>query len=74
MPKPLVFDVFEGYLLLSSLLIFVKELQDNSANRIAHYESEAKKFSVRISPQVILILPNPFLQRNFQMEQVVVLL
>ena len=36
------FDVFEGYLLLSSLLSFVKELQENSADRIAHYESEAK--------------------------------
>ncbi|XP_072351187.1 zinc finger MYM-type protein 1-like [Scyliorhinus torazame] len=36
------FDVFEGYLLLSSLLSFVKELRENSADRIAHYESEAK--------------------------------
>ena len=36
------FDVFEGYLLLSSLLSFVKEIWENSANRIAHYESEAK--------------------------------
>ncbi|GCB66549.1 hypothetical protein scyTo_0010116 [Scyliorhinus torazame] len=36
------FDVFEGYLLLSSLLLFVKELRENSADRIAHYESEAK--------------------------------
>ncbi|GCB85875.1 hypothetical protein scyTo_0026521, partial [Scyliorhinus torazame] len=37
-----VFDVFEGYLLLSSLLLFVKELRENSADRIAHYDSEAK--------------------------------
>ncbi|GCB60504.1 hypothetical protein scyTo_0009187 [Scyliorhinus torazame] len=36
------FDVFEGYLLLSSSLSFVKELRENSADRIAHYESEAK--------------------------------
>ncbi|GCB68678.1 hypothetical protein scyTo_0005349 [Scyliorhinus torazame] len=36
------FDVFDGYLLLSSLLSFVKELRENSADRIAHYESEAK--------------------------------
>ncbi|GCB69255.1 hypothetical protein scyTo_0010528 [Scyliorhinus torazame] len=36
------FDVFEDYLLLSSFLSFVKELRENSANRIAHYESEAK--------------------------------
>ncbi|GCB66187.1 hypothetical protein scyTo_0000558 [Scyliorhinus torazame] len=35
-------DVFEGYLLLSSLLLFVKELRENSADRFAHYESEAK--------------------------------
>uniref|UniRef100_A0A0L8I204 HAT C-terminal dimerisation domain-containing protein n=1 Tax=Octopus bimaculoides TaxID=37653 RepID=A0A0L8I204_OCTBM len=35
-------DVFEGYLLLASLLSFVKELRENSANRIAHYESVAK--------------------------------
>ncbi|GCB64776.1 hypothetical protein scyTo_0011798 [Scyliorhinus torazame] len=36
------FDVFEGYLLLSSLLSFVKELRENSADRIAHHKSEAK--------------------------------
>ncbi|GCB73437.1 hypothetical protein scyTo_0002542 [Scyliorhinus torazame] len=36
------FDVFEGYLLLSSLLLFVKELRENSTDMIAHYESEAK--------------------------------
>ncbi|CAI9721397.1 Hypothetical predicted protein [Octopus vulgaris] len=35
-------DVFEGYLQLASLLSFVKELQENSANRITHYESVAK--------------------------------
>ncbi|XP_072366900.1 zinc finger MYM-type protein 1-like [Scyliorhinus torazame] len=35
-------DVSEGYLLLSSLLSFVKELRENSADRIAHCESEAK--------------------------------
>ncbi|XP_072368175.1 zinc finger MYM-type protein 1-like [Scyliorhinus torazame] len=36
------FDVFERYLLLSSLFLFIKELRENSADRIAHYESEAK--------------------------------
>ncbi|XP_072354889.1 uncharacterized protein [Scyliorhinus torazame] len=36
------FDVFEVYLLLSSLLSFVKELRENSTDRIAYYESEAK--------------------------------
>ena len=36
------FDVFEGYLLLSSLIPFVEELWENSADRIAHYKSEAK--------------------------------
>lgn len=36
------FDLLEGYLLLSSLLLFVKELQENSADRILHYESETK--------------------------------
>ena len=40
---------------------------------IAHYESEAKG-CVRISPQVIPMLPNALLPRNFQMKQVVVLL
>uniref|UniRef100_A0A0L8H7H0 Uncharacterized protein n=1 Tax=Octopus bimaculoides TaxID=37653 RepID=A0A0L8H7H0_OCTBM len=35
-------DVFEGYLLLTSLLSSVKKLQENSVNRIAHYESVAK--------------------------------
>uniref|UniRef100_A0A0L8H5P4 Uncharacterized protein n=1 Tax=Octopus bimaculoides TaxID=37653 RepID=A0A0L8H5P4_OCTBM len=36
-------DVFVGYLLLPSLLLFVKELRDNSTNRIAHYESVSKR-------------------------------
>ena len=35
-------DVFEGYLLLSSLFSFIKELWENSADRIAYYESEVK--------------------------------
>uniref|UniRef100_A0A0L8GZ60 Uncharacterized protein n=1 Tax=Octopus bimaculoides TaxID=37653 RepID=A0A0L8GZ60_OCTBM len=35
-------DVFEGYLPLASLLSFVKELQENSVDKIAHYESVAK--------------------------------
>ncbi|CAI9727002.1 Hypothetical predicted protein [Octopus vulgaris] len=36
------FNVFEGYLLLASLLSFVKELRENSADRIARCESVAK--------------------------------
>uniref|UniRef100_A0A0L8I3Z2 HAT C-terminal dimerisation domain-containing protein n=1 Tax=Octopus bimaculoides TaxID=37653 RepID=A0A0L8I3Z2_OCTBM len=35
-------DVFEGYLLLTSLLSFLKELRENSAAKIAPYESVAK--------------------------------
>uniref|UniRef100_A0A0L8HFS2 Uncharacterized protein n=1 Tax=Octopus bimaculoides TaxID=37653 RepID=A0A0L8HFS2_OCTBM len=36
------FYVFEGCLLLASLLSFVKELQENSDDRNVHYESVAK--------------------------------
>uniref|UniRef100_A0A0L8G465 DUF4371 domain-containing protein n=1 Tax=Octopus bimaculoides TaxID=37653 RepID=A0A0L8G465_OCTBM len=35
-------DVFEVNLLLASLLSFVKELRENSAGRIAHYQSVTK--------------------------------
>uniref|UniRef100_A0A0L8GGT7 Uncharacterized protein n=1 Tax=Octopus bimaculoides TaxID=37653 RepID=A0A0L8GGT7_OCTBM len=38
-------DVFEGYLLLASLFSFVKELQENPANKIAHYATVTKGLS-----------------------------
>ena len=38
-----------------------------------HTINQKQKICVRISPQVILMLPNALLQRNFQMEEVIVL-
>ncbi|GCB74070.1 hypothetical protein scyTo_0003155 [Scyliorhinus torazame] len=67
------FDVFEGYLLLSSLLLFVKELRENSADRIAQYESEAKGLCEAITSSYS-DASKSIVTRNFQMEQVVLLL
>ena len=55
------FDVFEGYLLLASLLSFVKELQENSADMIAHYESEAKGLCENITSSYSQMLTNALL-------------
>ncbi|CAI9719152.1 Hypothetical predicted protein [Octopus vulgaris] len=37
-------DVIEGYLLLASLFSFVKEIRENSADKIARYATIAKVF------------------------------
>ncbi|CAI9717723.1 Hypothetical predicted protein [Octopus vulgaris] len=42
-------DVFEDYLLLASLFSFVKELRENSVNRIAHYATVANGLSEYIT-------------------------
>ena len=71
--QTLGFDIFESYLLPSSLLSFFKELWEIRLTGL-HTINQKQKVCVRISPQVILMIPNALLQRNFPVEQVVVLL
>ena len=66
------FDLFEDFLPVSSFLSLrtFEEIQQTGWKAMNRKE----KVYVKISPQVVLILPNAFIEGNFQFLYVVVLL